>query len=368
MKNLLTYSLALFITACVSTPKESTHNIEFVKEIDSVNIEDLFDCEEIVIPQTIGDFQITSIDRMFEVGDTLFISNVENKQVVTLNKRGEILYSIHTIGYEPDKYVNLKDITIDPKNHQLLLLGSPKRILYYTFSGKYIKTILQSTDGWYLSKYENYLYITKPTLINNKHQKYAISAIDEKSNHEIEFLETLKEIAPYCAFHGNVIVNTGDKVLFTRIFDPSIYAFDGAGYYQYCQFDWKKLAFKKEKQSYKCVELTDSCNKKQMVCNIHNIQESNDYIYFNTNISGLFVASKKSNKVIRYKTILHNALGLPLRRMVPVGNSTHKICFYFPAKLIKSWSLRNPNNTKLNKLAKQITEESNYVLFIYKMK
>lgn len=345
--------------------------------IDAVQDTSLFFNPRVFMLQQKEGGLIASIDHVIEHDSVYYILDKRTNQVLFFTHNGEFIRAIKSVGNGPGEYVRLMDIALDPTSSQLVLLAYPSTLLYYDLDGKYVRTVRidNKTSFHSLTIDREYIYISKPTLYNNKLQETSITVVSKQHPDEkYDILKPLPEIAPYCHFRGRTLMG-GLKPVFTREFDNHIYRLKGKELVSDIDINWGNYEFPENMKDSKfsCVELLKYCSENKYVYALSNVVESEHSILFSTNLPGMFVLDKTTQDIVHYGKIMNVDYGIPMPNYMFVESNENRIFFVYPAYELfkmKEYIKDNPEkrkkySKKLLSLLEQITEESNPVVFSY---
>lgn len=255
---------------------------------------------------------IQSIERICVDGDKLFIFDDSQEKVTIFNKEGGYIGNIYDIGEGPKEYIQISDICVDPINKNIIILcDRPYKVMYYTYSGKFVKEM-------YITDYYSELAIDKKFIYGysmkpNKPTEISIF------NHQMELKETYElpsgkqfsgntESTIYSFGNGNNMTR-GRAIYFSGQFDNSIYEVDEGTIYKKYELDFKnhQLPSSLLEEKLSSWDFLQRCEKNKYVCSIMDFSESENYLLFKTNI-GLFVYDKKKDALNGYRFILNSDL------------------------------------------------------------
>lgn len=345
--------------------------------IDEVQDTSLFSNPHVFMLEQKEQSLIASIDHVIERDSVYYILDKRVNQVLLYRHNGELVHAIKSIGNGPGEYVKLMDIAWDPISSQLVLLAYPSTLLYYDWTGKYIRTVhLNNKTSFHsLAIDGKYIYLSTPTFYNNKLGETSITVVNKQHpNEKYDILQPLPEIAPYCHFRGRTLMG-GLTPLFTRKFDSHIYSLKGKEIFPKIDINWGDYAFPEDMKEHKfsCVELLKYCMENKYVYIASNVVESDHSILFSTNLPGIFVLDKITQDIVHYGKIMNVDYGIPMPNYMFVESNNNRIFFVYPAYELFKMKENMRNNPeqrkkypeKLLSLLEQITEEANSVIFSY---
>lgn len=319
-----------------------------------------------IIETTDDALMIPSFIRIVENNGTYYALDRYKKKVVAFDKSGKIRCVINATGSGPLEYISINDIAWDTHGNRLIML-TPNKILYVSENGDIIDSQLLEAYYHFITAVNRHIILANSTYTDMEHAGYSISILNEEGN-ITEILPTLPEYAPFCMVNGPELTFTNGEVLFTRKFDPDIYTIDQQGNYaKKYHIDWGNYQFTPETdKEYDCIELSRTCRETNRIYAMSEIQAGERFITFNSNLSGIMIASKDEGKVTLYKFI-HDYNRTPLPNYIPVENSDGMVFFYLDANYFRQFSQQSKDSTLID-LASEITPDSNPVILPYRVR
>lgn len=314
----------------------------------------------------------SKIERVLKNEGTYYLMDKVMKQILLYDTLGYHISTIHRVGGGAGEYANIRDISVDRYKKQLLVLADPSSILFYNLDGRYEATLRLEKSYNSIGVDKDYIYLSQSTFVNNKPEKSSIAIVEKQSHKIIEKLQPLFETAPYCYTQG-MSISLAQQLYFTRRFDDTIYHLNGTEVTPFYTIDWQKHSFPKEtkKQTLKCKELNKLCSENEYIYSLTDIQETDNALYFRTNLPGLNVLSKQQGEIKNYSMITNSTFDIPLPNYLPVGGSDGEILFIYPAHLIPVLTQQIANKeipSELKALLQSMTEDSNPLVFKYILK
>lgn len=157
MKNSVYFILFFIFVSCTQTHKNLNDRNCDVLELNPTaareyKTSELFDSLRYIVLEDNENSLIGDIGKIEFYNSTFYLSDVKEKKVRCFDKKGKFLHSIGQIGQGPGEYVQLSDFAFDDKNRELLLLDrSTRRLLCYSLTGEYQRTLPIEMMGYQLT-------------------------------------------------------------------------------------------------------------------------------------------------------------------------------------------------------------------------
>ena len=320
---------------------------------------------------------IRNMAKVFDIDGKLYVFDSILDQIIIFDRNGKHQGTINRKGHGKGEYVRLVDVAYDKEKKELLCLVDPSSIMHYTINGDYIKT--DKLDGYYtdISCNNSYIYLYRATYADKKTPEYTLTCINNNTGNKTELLPFSEEYAPFCSIGSKMFAN-GTDVTFVRKFDNNIYHVSDAAIDSSWVLNMNSFAFPKSKltKKYECSEIYDLCKKNNYIYMLSNIVKGHEYVLFSSNLYGIHVASPISGKCRNYTNMNVTKYNIPVKVFVPFEGINSKCAFIlYPSSVmnLKEMRERNPMIMKSINRAffddmKDITEESNPILFVYDLK
>lgn len=362
-------SLLSVLSACNSkNVNDSTRKgIELVFE-GEVKTADISDYMEAMTPfciETSDNALLKHIGRVVEGDNCYYILDGSGRMILCIDLTGKVNFVISEVGTGPLEYKQISDIAWDAESKQLVILALNK-LLFANKEGKIIESKDMPSYYRYITTNSSDLVISNSTYVNKELSNFQLTII-ENDGTVLETLKPLHEYAPFCTVNGPELTTAGEKVYFTRKFDPNIYEVDKEAIPAYT-IDWGTSLFKPEEgKEYDCMELSEICSDANQVYALTDLQQGKNFISFRTNLRGVNIASKADLKIVRINVFLDSNLKLSLPNYTPVEGNSGIVFFQMPAPVFLAMTANTESET-LKALAANITPESNPVIFPYILK
>lgn len=376
MKPISIFALVFGVLTSCNTEKEQNCGINCPLEVVSSFVPDSLFLEEhrTIVLETNDNSLLSDIDKIIEWNNVFYILDRKMKQVVMFDTDGRYLNRINSVGNGPGEYAELYDVALDKENGKLVLLASPSSLHTYSLEGEYLQS--RPLSGYYssLSIIGGYIYLENATYVNDKLSDASITVLH--GDDRMELLKPQEEIAPYCVSRGYSLNETG---LFTRKFDDAIYKLDKEGLSSAYVVDFGVEHFPEEEKDkiYECSELSEYTRKNSLVYSMTDLLETENAILFRTNLfEGFYLLDKNEYKVTHYNRMMNTYYGFPLSNYLPVYGVENRVCFVNRGPSLSSMkklymgnpSLKEKISPSLVSLLENVDEESNPVLFYYKIR
>ena len=222
----------------------------------------------------------------------------------------------------------------------------------------------------------DFIYLENETYANGRLSENSITAIHGEETTGL--LEPLIEIAPFCFIAGHQL-SASSPVLFTRKFDNTIYKLENQSASPSYTIDFMNETFPEDAKDkvYDCRDLNKFSTEKGLVYLMTDVTETSEHLLFRTNLfDRLYILSKWDDAVRKYDYIFQSEYGYNLHGYTPVGGEKERICFVAMAgslmslkSLVETYpKVKAKTTVKMLELLNRVEEDSNPVLFYYKVK
>lgn len=381
LRVLFFFGLHLFIFyGCVSV--DSLNNSNTIKAKLDNNARDLIDTtlfksRKIIVLETINQSFISSITRILTFKDTLFIYDEKNQKVIVFNDSGKYISTIEKRGQGPAEYVQMTDVCFDKSTKQLIFLCSvPHKLMYFDLRGKFIKE--QPLDFLFseLKADKEYIYLKKFSTNNNLPNLYSIYVMNKKSQIITEKLPAIEEINTISA--GGKELVSGRDILYSRRFDNKVYQLKNGEVKPIYTLDFGKgnLPDAMKSNQYSPNDFTNACSSSNVIYSITNAFDTDNYLFFTTNLTFVYSLSKRTNAIKQYPSLFDSEIKIGKSNYIPVeGDNTCKIAVEYKVGFLKSSLNMILTHTKeigiykkRQDLTNLLSDDANPVLFIYELK
>ncbi|MDH6314128.1 hypothetical protein M2137_002922 [Parabacteroides sp. PFB2-10] len=380
------FSMLLF--SCKENTKKTNVGSEGTKTISLSSIEDslqdtiYFKPPQIVVLETNEESLLAEITRVYMDDDVLFVYDKPSEKIFMFDISGKYLNRIDCKGEGPREYVQITDFTVDTiKKEIILLCAIPKKRMYFTYNGVFVKEEKHSDYYSQIATDGDYIYFEKNVLTED----YQINILNEKTGKTQKELKSI-DIKNYFYAHGNSL-NRGINILYVRRYDNTIYELSNGKITETYHVDFQKHSFPdwliKEEET---TVISNECRSHEYVFSMTNVSDHENYLMFYSNI-GVFLYDKRKDILTGYREMRHSLWDVigdyPLPFYSPLEN-TNKIVYSFndPSfikQIADNISIRPENVNKLSNInpkfieeilsiGGRMTEDNNPILFIYEFK
>jgi hypothetical protein len=325
MNKIIVVIFILFTIFCCSDERnvnnENADIIDMTSDIVSLNKDDIVE-EIIYVPLKIVDdkFLIKYINSVFITDSLLFIVDLSLKAIFVYDLNGYPLYRIGNLGQGPGEYVNLRDVTLDRKEHKIIICDvTSQKIIYYDFSGCVLeeKRIPSTEHICYFSKDPKSDFfvgerrtLTKDLLVVFDKNK---NIVDSHLRLDTKHTDVYK---PYESnMYGTPFYIYNDTVFFLSIFDYSIYSYaDGKFNREYSMDIPEKIKIssttvdiKANKPSY---EYISDYLEKGLLAQLSSLVVTDNYIFFKADggrLPSRILYDRKNKKTYSYNNLFSDA-------------------------------------------------------------
>lgn len=346
----------------------SENSIVYTGIIDSVKVKDYFIPEEpFCIETTDNSLIMPSLIRVLEHDGIYYALDRTKRKVLGFDNSGHITCVINSVGSGPLEYVSVNDIAWDEDKDCLVLLAQNK-LLYANCNGEIFDNMRLESHYHYISIINGTIFLSNSTYVNMEHADYSLTIYDTDGRTK-QTLPTIEEFAPYCMVNGPELTQVHNRVLFSRKFDSNIYRIDSDGQYRPEYYiDWGDARFIPQNGSrYECDYLAKKCRDSNLIYAISDFQEGDEFMTFNSNLTGLMIMSKKNNTVSLVKRVIGYEGGVTLPNYIPVENSDGLVFFYMDSQYFSSFADKSGIKA-LQDMALTLDDESNPVILPYRLK
>ncbi len=159
-KFISTILFAIIVSSCTqnTTKKNDYHEINFANVINKeVKFSSILDSSYQLIPLETSDNIIGRVSKIHLTKNNIFILDaMSSKSLFVFDRTGNFNAKIGGVGKGPHEYTLPYDFFVDEENKQIQILDSDNRIIVYDYTGNYIKNIkLKTLNPSNLTKLKN---------------------------------------------------------------------------------------------------------------------------------------------------------------------------------------------------------------------
>lgn len=390
MRKFNTLVIAIFITLSSScTNKTNTKsnsdvhiiNVEISSEQNTFIYSDYFNDVEIIALETNNSSLIGNINRISFYNNNIYILDKQSNSVLIFNINGSFLNKINNVGMGPGEYTQIGDFDIDRDNNRILVYAhSPMKLIYYDLECNFIK------EERINDIYRNILSVKNGVVlidIDASKKRYAWMKSEDS-----EKLKSYVDIPDYILkFHNKStmypMVCTSKEAYFYSPLDYNIYTCSEKGVFPKYRLDFGKnnidINHLKSMKESEIKNFYQTLKEKNYAFFISNFRETEDYLVFKFEPNNLVFYNKNNmiSELFSYQQEDMTALGMG-EYFAHDGIDNNFITIVQPHRLLKQFELSNwnlepyrehfPYFHKLEPILETITENSNPIVAVYKIK
>jgi len=352
----------------VVTPAEIVAKVDIPESDKGFDVCQMADFEKVIPLETVGDALIGDIDKLEMDDSHIVILDKRMRTVWLFGIDGNFIRRIGRLGNGPKEYVSLDDMCFDKKNGTIWIWDRIKQVmLEYDLSGELLKEVAtgfssnvfaKTKDGFWLY----YSYLKNP-------DNSSLILVNEEMNHLVKGFFPTKESFPVSLSSG--FTSWGGKAYFYFPLSNVLYSLDGTDARPYIEFDFgeQTLPYSKimnmSREEYETLIDSDS-----YLGGLKNVQLSSKYCFFQ-------FSSTTQNKyvtayygVLDFKTLTVEVFSY-LNGSDLLVDFSSLLCVTANDELVYPIcpSKHNPIYfDELRTLVPDVTEESNPILALYKLK
>ena len=143
MKTIAFLFLVSILAGCrVSSPQTELFEIDISRSHPSreLRIQTVADVEYVAL-ETTGNFLLDSWSQLSYVSDNYIVVWQRQGDIFVFNSDGKALHHFNRLGGGPDEYPRISNVVFDEKNEEIFVSGNFSRIIVYSISGNYKRTL-----------------------------------------------------------------------------------------------------------------------------------------------------------------------------------------------------------------------------------
>jgi hypothetical protein len=328
----------------------------------------LFDSMSYIALETSDDVLIKKITKIKLYKNKIFVCDEGMQSLFVFGMDGKFLWKINNIGRGPKEYFQLKNFDIDEKTDKIFLFSHSDKIQVYDTEGNFIEEYGIPLIGTSLAAVDNKIYFHtggQSNFIKGKKYNYNLLILGRENilkgeipvKNKLDRIMTFNSSGAFCKYDG--------EIYFFMPFSNSIYSVKDKDIHVKYQFDFGKY------------NLPDDYFKNHTVDDLY--YESR-YAYglnscwINGKYCGFRIRFKTEEKYVLYsKTEEKVRLGYLYDDMAycspPIFQATDNFilgaCQAEDLFMMYNLSKEERENTVLEKIVSEITEDDNPVVFLY---
>lgn len=352
----------------VVTPAEIIAKVDIPESDKGFDVCQMADFEKVIPLETVGDALIGEIDKLEMDDSHIVILDKRMRTVWLFGIDGKFIRKIGRLGNGPKEYVSLDDMCFDKENGTVWIWDRIKQVmLEYNLTGELLKEVATGFSSNVFAKTKNgfwlyYSYLKNPD--NN-----SLILVNEEMNHFVEGFFPTKESFPVSLSSGFTF--WGGEAYFYFPLSNVLYSLDGTEARPYIEFDFgeQTLPYSKimnmSREEYETLIDSDS-----YLGGLKNVQLSSKYCFFqfssttqNKYVTAYYgVLDFKTSTVEVFSYLNGSDLLVDFSFLLCVTANNELVYPIYPSK-------HNPIYfDELRTLVPDVTEESNPILALYKLK
>lgn len=366
--------LIVLVPSCRKGRQKAATNAEIVAKVDVSESDKGFDvCQianlEKVIPlETVGDALIGEIDKLEMDDSHIVILDKQMRTVWLFGIDGKFIRKIGRLGNGPKEYVSLDDMCFDKENGTVWIWDRVKQVmLEYDLTGELLKEVAtgfssnvfaKTNEGFWLY----YSYLKNPD--NN-----SLILVNEEMDHLVKGFFATKETFPVSLSSG--FTSWAGKEYFYFPLSNVLYSLDGTEARPYIEFDFGERTLPYSKiVNMSPEEYETLIDSGSYLGGLKNVQLSSKYCFFqfsstvqNKYVTAYYgVLDLETLKVEVFSYLNGSDLLVDFSSLLCVTANDELVYPICPSK-------HNPIYfDELRTLVPEVTEDSNPVLALYKLK
>lgn len=343
-----------------STSFQGIHTDKFL--VDTT----LFSSPEIVFLETNIESLVQEVSKVLVSDSNVWVFDRKTSKVSKFNYRGGFIKNLQSIGRGPREYRKILDCVIDNERKELFVLCEyPYKIYVYDYDFNFIREIVNNRLYLEIAVLEDKIYCRSSPMSNDKMNAFHVEVKDRCSGDVLDYiLPIITKGNKGKVDYQNISVDRGSlltngKELLISIPDRNfVYAL-------------KDKDYAGPKYTFSELSTTDD----HQVKGIYNFVETDTYLFFKNN-STFCVANKDTNNLVKYEYgVFTYIFDGAMDRLVSSNYKDGLVFSVYPDFLLRVRNMILDHadeemelNYKMLNFASNITENSNPVLFFYKIK
>lgn len=366
--------LIVLVPSCRKGRQKAATNAEIVAKVEVSESDKGFDvCQmadfEKVIPlETVGDALIGEIDKLEMDDSHIVILDKRMRTVWLFGIDGKFIRKIGRLGNGPKEYVSLDDMCFDKENGTVWIWDRVKQVmLEYDLTGELLKEVAtgfssnvfaKTNEGFWLY----YSYLKNPD--NN-----SLILVNEEMDHLVKGFFATKETFPVSLSSG--FTSWAGKEYFYFPLSNVLYSLDGTEARPYIEFDFGERTLPYSKiMNMSPEEYETLIDSGSYLGGLKNVQLSSKYCFFqfsstvqNKYVTAYYgVLDLETLKVEVFSYLNGSDLLVDFSSLLCVTANDELVYPIYPSKHHPIYY------DELRTLVPEVTEESNPILVLYKLK
>lgn len=366
--------LIVLVPSCRKGRQKAVTPAEIVAKVDVSESDKGFDvCQianlEKVIPlETVGDALISEIDKLEMDDSHIVILDKRMRTVWLFGIDGKFIRKIGRLGNGPKEYVSLDDMCFDKENGTVWIWDRVKQVmLEYDLAGDFLKEVAtgfssnvfaKTNEGFWLY----YSYLKNPD--NN-----SLILVNEEMDHLVKGFFATKETFPVSLSSG--FTSWAGKEYFYFPLSNVLYSLDGTEARPYIEFDFGEQTLPYSKiMNMSPEEYETLIGSGSYLGRLNNIRLSDKYCFFrfSSTVQNKYVTEYygvldlETSKVEVFSYLNRSDLLVDFSSLLCVTTNDELVYPIYPSKHHPIYY------DELRTLVPDVTEESNPILVLYRLK
>lgn len=367
------FFLAVLLPSCRNTGKgaavaEIIVNVDIPESNDGFDVNQIADFEKVIPLEAVGDALIGEINKLVMDDSHIVILDKKMRAVWLFGIDGKFIRRIGRLGNGPKEYVSLDDMNFDREKKSVLIWDRIKQVmLEYDLSGELLKEtatgfisniFAKTEDGYWLY----YSYLKNP-------DKNSLILVDEEMAQLRKCFFPMKEAFPVSSDAG--FTSWNGKEYFYYPLSNIVYFLDGVDASPYIEFDFgeRTLPYSQIRNMTQ-EEYRMTVDSGPYLGDLKNVKLSDKYCFFQfsstskekyvTDYYGILNFETSEPKI--FSSFVNSDLLVDFSSLLCVTADDELVYPVYPAK-------HNPiYYDGLKSLVSDVSEESNPILVLYKLR
>ena len=366
--------MIVMLPSCREGRQKAATNAEIVAKVDvsesnkCFDVGQMADLEKVIPLETVGDALVGEIDKLEMDDSHIVILDKRMRAVWLFGTDGKYIRRIGRLGNGPKEYVSLDDMCFDKENGTVWIWDRVKQVmLEYDLTGELLKEVAtgfssnvfaRTKDGFWLY----YSYLKNPD--NN-----SLILVNEEMNHLVKGFFPTKEPFPVSLSSGFTF--WGEEAYFYFPLSNVLYSLDGTEARPYIEFDFGERTLPYSRiMNMSPEEYETLIGSGSYLGRLNNIRLSDKYCFFrfSSTVQNKYVTEYygvldlETSKVEVFSYLNRSDLLVDFSSLLCVTTNDELVYPIYPSKHHPFYY------DELRTLVPDVTEESNPILALYKLK
>lgn len=362
MKLFLLIVLYLFLNSCREKIQTEVISAKLTHDVYPDTI--WFSECDIIFPETTEQSLISLINKIVITPGRIFIHDIRDQKLLLFSRQGKFIRGIHPQGRGNGEWTGMTDFTVDETKQEIIIAADrPYKFLYYNYAGNFLREKTSETFYIGITQTDNHILAVNARTTDPKHY---LSLLKENEDRMITDERIPLEYVYYGDFRcrGSYLLKS-KHLHFTQNGDYKIYRWENNKIKPLFEVDFGKYNYSPELLK----KEPDSPRTQNKILSIINVKETDKYLFFNTNKTGIFVYDNTSHQITYADMIRHTDLGINLWNHIATEDLNHEIIAYScDIRQLQRKLFTVNSELPIVKRIKEAEEDDNPVLFLYKSK